>query len=77
MSEDPRAVGPVDRIIARNLLRIRHEKKISQTRLAEAIGVTFQQVQKMETAQNRIAASRLYYAAKALGVPVGSLFDGA
>jgi transcriptional regulator with XRE-family HTH domain len=47
----------------------------SQQRLASAIGVTFQQVQKYERAANRIGASRLYLLARVLDVPV-SFFYG-
>ena len=47
---------------------------MSQAALAAALGVKFQQVQKYETAVNRIAASRLWRAALALGVPVEFFF---
>jgi transcriptional regulator with XRE-family HTH domain len=39
------------------------------------LGITFQQVQKYERGSNRISASRLYYAAKTLGVPVQFFFE--
>lgn len=42
----------------------------SQERLAELLGLTFQQVQKYEKGVNRIAAGRLFELAKAVGVPV-------
>jgi transcriptional regulator with XRE-family HTH domain len=48
---------------------------ISQEKLGELLGITFQQVQKYEKGANRISASRLYYAAKTLGVPVQFFFD--
>lgn len=48
----------------------RLEQGVSQERLAEALGVTFQQVQKYEKGVNRIAASRLFDIAKALKLPI-------
>ena len=50
--------------------------RISQTKLGEAIGVTFQQVQKYENGSNRIGASNLHKIASALGVNVGYFFEG-
>jgi len=49
---------------------------MSQERLGELLGITFQQVQKYEKGSNRISASRLFYASKTLGVPVQFFFDG-
>ena len=48
---------------------------MSQEKLGELLGITFQQVQKYEKASNRISASRLYYTAKILGVPVQFFFE--
>ncbi|HMT13242.1 MAG TPA: helix-turn-helix transcriptional regulator [Aestuariivirga sp.] len=48
---------------------------MSQERLGELLGITFQQVQKYEKGSNRISASRLYYTAKTLGVPVQFFFE--
>jgi transcriptional regulator with XRE-family HTH domain len=47
---------------------------MSQTKLAQAIGVTFQQVQKYESGANRISSSRLQQIAKVLDVPISSFF---
>jgi transcriptional regulator with XRE-family HTH domain len=49
---------------------------MSQGALAQAIGLTFQQVQKYEKGTNRISASVLVQLAHALNVPVRSFFDG-
>jgi transcriptional regulator with XRE-family HTH domain len=46
---------------------------MSQTRLAEALGVTFQQIQKYEKGANRISASTLVRTAQALGCPISAL----
>lgn len=48
----------------------------SQDKLAQAIGVSFQQVQKYENGTNRMGASRLMNVAQVLGVPVAYFFDG-
>lgn len=48
---------------------------MSQEKLGEAIGLTFQQVQKYERGTNRIGASRLYDLSKVLDVPVGFFFE--
>ena len=50
---------------------------ISQTALAEVVGVTFQQVQKYEKGKNRVSASRLQQIADALKVAPGFFFEGA
>ncbi|MDR6896477.1 transcriptional regulator with XRE-family HTH domain [Bosea sp. BE271] len=50
---------------------------VSQEKLGEALGLTFQQVQKYEKGSNRISASRLQQIAKMLDVPVSFFFDGA
>ncbi len=50
---------------------------LSQEKLGESLGLTFQQIQKYEKGVNRIGASRLYELAKVLGVPVGFFYDQA
>ena len=65
----------VDRVIGAKLRLRRGELGITQTQLANAIGVTFQQVQKYEQGTNRIGGSRLAGIAKALEVPVSYFFD--
>jgi transcriptional regulator with XRE-family HTH domain len=50
---------------------------LSQTQLAETIGLTFQQVQKYERGANRIGASRLLEVARVLDVPIGFFYDDA
>ena len=49
---------------------------MSQTDLGNAVGLTFQQVQKYERGFNRISSSRLFEFAKVLDVPVEHFFDG-
>ena len=59
-----------------NRIRMRRQfTGMSQEKLGELLGITFQQVQKYEKGSNRISASRLYLTAKVLGVPVQFFFD--
>jgi len=48
---------------------------MSQSKVGEAVGLTFQQIQKYERGFNRIGSSRLYELAKVLDVPVSYFFD--
>ncbi len=54
----------------------RKEMGVSQERLAEALGITFQQVQKYERGANRVSASKLWEIAGALRTPVAYFYDG-
>lgn len=59
-----------------NRIRMRRQLiGMSQEKLGELLGITFQQVQKYEKGANRISASRLYFTAKILGVPVQFFYD--
>lgn len=69
-----RAPDKVDAVIAAMLVTFRTMRKMSQAELGKAVGVTFQQIQKYEKAQNRIPASRLYYIAQVLEVSVADFF---
>jgi transcriptional regulator with XRE-family HTH domain len=66
----------VDRHVASRLRLRRQETGMTQTQLAQAVGVTFQQLQKYEGAVNRISAGALYQLALTLDVPVQYFFDG-
>jgi transcriptional regulator with XRE-family HTH domain len=50
---------------------------MSQTKLGDALGLTFQQIQKYENGTNRIGAGRLYQIAAILQVPISFFFEGA
>ena len=65
----------VDRVIGAKIRMRRGEIGMTQTQLAQKIGVTFQQVQKYEQGTNRVGGSRLAGVAKALEVPVSYFFD--
>jgi transcriptional regulator with XRE-family HTH domain len=70
-------IHPVDRFVGQKLRLARTARKLSQTQLGEASGITFQQVQKYEKGTNRVSASRLFEFAKLLGVEVSYFFEGA
>lgn len=58
--------------------KVRFRRKIlgiSQSKLAEGLGITFQQVQKYESGANRIGSSRLYQISQLLGVSIAFFFD--
>lgn len=67
---------PIDRHVGSRIRGRRLGMRISQTKLGQSIGVTFQQVQKYESGTNRVGASNLFRIAKALGVEVSFFFDG-
>lgn len=64
-----RMVNATDALIGARVRSLRNERKMSQSTLAAAIGMTFQQVQKYELGRNRISGSRISQIATALGVP--------
>jgi transcriptional regulator with XRE-family HTH domain len=73
---DERAANAIDRKVGQRVRSRRLEIGMSQERLAELLGVTFQQVQKYEKGVNRIAVSRLWDIANALELSVCRFFDG-
>jgi transcriptional regulator with XRE-family HTH domain len=66
-----------DAEVGRRVRSRRLECRLSQTELADRIGVTFQQVQKYEKGVNRIGAGRLQRISEALEVPISFFFGGA
>jgi transcriptional regulator with XRE-family HTH domain len=68
---------PVDIIVGRNVRALRAKRRISQLELGEALGLTFQQIQKYEKGTNRVSASKLHQIAVFLGVDISELFEGA
>jgi len=67
---------PVDIAVGDRIRQLRKARGITQTELASAIGLTFQQVQKYEKARNRISASKLAKIATIFDVDVAELFRG-
>ena len=68
---------PIDKHVGKRVRMRRLMLGRSQTQLGEALGLTFQQVQKYEKGTNRISASRLQRISEAFQVPVEFFFDGA
>lgn len=71
-----KAPNETDVAVGQRVREFRKEANLSQTALADQIGVTFQQVQKYENGTNRIGSGRLVQIARALDVPITTLFDG-
>jgi len=67
---------PVDRHVGQRIRARRKMIGLSQSTLADALGLTFQQVQKYENGANRVSASKLYETARCLDVPVSYFFEG-
>jgi len=71
-----KAPNPVDKYVGSRVRMRRIMLGMSQEKLGEALGLTFQQVQKYEKGTNRVGASRLQQIAEILQVPVSFLFEG-
>jgi transcriptional regulator with XRE-family HTH domain len=65
-----------DAVVGSNIRLHRLARHMSQTDLADGIGITFQQVQKYEKGVNRVGAARLVRIATVLNVPVAELLAG-
>ncbi|MET4691080.1 helix-turn-helix domain-containing protein [Sinorhizobium fredii] len=66
---------PIDSNVGRKIRMQRLLLHMSQTKLAQALGITYQQVQKYENGRTRVSASRLQAIANALEVPLTSFFE--
>jgi transcriptional regulator with XRE-family HTH domain len=71
-----KAPNPVDKYVGSRVRMRRIMLGMSQEKLGEALGLTFQQVQKYEKGTNRVGASRIKQISEILQVPVSFLFDG-
>ncbi len=71
--KDPEAA---DVQVGINIRQLRIARGLSQTAVADKIGVSFQQIQKYEKGQNRVAGSRLMQIAELFNIKVESLFTG-
>ena len=69
--------NPIDRYVGARVRMRRMMLGMSQEKLGDALGLTFQQVQKYEKGANRIGASRLQHIAVIFQVPVSFFFEGA
>lgn len=73
---EARKPNPVDLHVGARIRLRRRTLGVSQEQLADALGLTFQQVQKYENGHNRVSASKLWDIARKLEVEVSWFFDG-
>lgn len=76
ISTTTRTRDPVDVMVGARIAALRDAIGQTQSDLAKACGITFQQIQKYESAANRVSCSRLAQIAAAQGVSPGSYFEG-
>ena len=74
-AEREHRASPIDAHVGGRVRLRRTLLGMSQEKLGDALGLTFQQVQKYERGVNRIGASRLFDLARVLDVPIGFFFD--
>lgn len=77
MTATTKKPNPIDIHVGSRVRLRRMMLGMSQERLGEQLGITFQQIQKYEKGANRIGASRLQNIAEVLTVPISFFFDGA
>lgn len=71
-----KAPSPIDRHVGARIRMCRVLIGMSQEKLGEQLGVSFQQVQKYEKGTNRVGSGRLHEIGRILGVPVAFFYDG-
>lgn len=74
-AHDARKLTEADRFVGQRLRQARREHGLTQDRLATALGVTFQQIQKYEAGHSRISAGRLRDIAIAVAKPIDFFFE--
>jgi transcriptional regulator with XRE-family HTH domain len=77
MIENKKKPNPIDVHVGSRVRLRRNMLGMSQEKLGEALGITFQQIQKYEKGANRVGASRLQAIATVLNVPVSFFFEDA
>lgn len=77
MAENKKKPNPIDIHVGSRVRLRRNMLGMSQEKLGEALGITFQQIQKYEKGANRIGASRLQAIGSVLNVPVSFFFEDA
>ena len=75
-NDNEKSPNPVDLYVGGRIRMRRRTLGVSQEKLAEDLGLTFQQVQKYERGANRVSASKLYEIARSLSTPVAFFFEG-
>jgi transcriptional regulator with XRE-family HTH domain len=71
----PRSATAIDAYIGARMRERRLALNISQNQLGKELGVSFQQIQKYESGENRVSAARLFDICKALNVSLSSMFE--
>jgi DNA-binding XRE family transcriptional regulator len=74
-SASPRSANAIDAYIGARMRERRLALNISQNQLGKELGVSFQQIQKYESGENRVSAARLFDICKALNVSLSSMFE--
>lgn len=77
MKENKKKPNPIDIHVGGRIRLRRNMLGMSQERLGESLGITFQQIQKYEKGTNRVGASRLQAISSILNVPIAFFFEGA
>ncbi len=77
MAETKRKPNPIDVHVGSRVRLRRTMQGMSQEKLGEHLGITFQQIQKYEKGANRIGASRLQQISTILSTPISFFFEGA
>ena len=73
--ETPRPSPDILRLLGAQVKKIRNDRGLSQTAVADAAGITYKHLGRIELAQSEAGADMLVRIAKALGVTVGELFE--
>ncbi len=76
MQKRKRGPDPIDVAVGARIKMQRRVSGMSQSALADGLGISFQQIQKYENGKNRVSSSRLQQIAALLKVPVSFFFDG-
>lgn len=77
MTPTPKKPHPIDIHVGSRIRMARTARHMSQEKLAESCGITFQQIQKYEKGANRVGASRMAVISDALGVSISYFYEGA
>lgn len=77
MDKNKKRPNPIDVHVGSRIRLRRNMLGISQEKLGDSLGITFQQIQKYEKGTNRVGASRLQAIASILNAPVSFFFEGA
>ena len=71
-----RRPNEIDRHVGRQIRMLRKERRITQQGLGDAVGVSFKQIRKYESGENRVSAGMLYSFSQFLNVKVERFFEG-